>query len=66
MNGIQRESKEIISLSDHRRNVLYFQETTSLVRIISMVAYLMVMMLQVFLYCYQGNQLVMDVCIIYV
>nr|AQQ73533.1 olfactory receptor 64 [Heliconius melpomene rosina] len=35
-------------------------ETTSLVRIISMVAYLMVMMLQVFLYCYQGNQLVMD------
>ncbi|XP_052741522.1 uncharacterized protein LOC112057728 [Bicyclus anynana] len=33
-------------------------ESTSLVRVISMVAYLVVMMLQVFLYCYHGNQLV--------
>nr|XP_026492129.1 odorant receptor Or1-like [Vanessa tameamea] len=33
-------------------------ESTSLARVISMVAYLTVMMLQVFLYCYQGNQLV--------
>ncbi|CAH2096547.1 unnamed protein product [Euphydryas editha] len=33
-------------------------ETTHLVRIVSMVTYLVVMMLQVFLYCYQGNELV--------
>ncbi|XP_045772957.1 uncharacterized protein LOC123872618 [Maniola jurtina] len=33
-------------------------EATNLVRVISMVAYLAVMMLQVFIYCYQGNQLV--------
>ncbi|XP_047533644.1 odorant receptor Or1-like [Vanessa atalanta] len=36
----------------------FVRESTSLARVISMVAYLTVMMLQVFLYCYQGNQLV--------